>query len=160
MYTKRTGVVKTHNEPSVASPCYISGREVVHFGMGTRSEIFDLPIVQLLCSDTGFTNPIIPSTAMNPSAEVLVSTFGLQELHGSITPLYTIEMNTGISLSRLGVHTPIILTVNKRPCPCSDHTCAPQLTCTSFGRRTIGIMFYGLTAFVGFVIPFIPETHL
>lgn len=117
MHTKRTGVVKTHNEPSVASPCYISGREVVHFGMGTRSEIFDLPIIQLLCSDTGFTNPIIPSTAMNTSARVLVSTFGLQELHGSITPLYTIEMNTGISLSRLGVHTPVIFTSTSGPAP-------------------------------------------
>jgi hypothetical protein len=90
MHTRRTDVVKTRNDPSVASSCYISGREVVHFGMGARSEIFDLPIVQLLCSNTGCTNPIIPSTAMITPAPVLVSTFGLQEFHGSITPLYTI----------------------------------------------------------------------
>jgi hypothetical protein len=46
---------------------------------------------------------------------MLVSTFDLQEFHGSITPLYTIEMNTGISLSRLGVHTPIIFTSTSGP---------------------------------------------
>jgi hypothetical protein len=50
--------------------------------------------------------------------------------------------------------------VDKRPCPCPDHTCAPQLTSPSFGRQIIGIMFYGLTAFVGSVISYIPETHL
>ena len=54
---------------------------------------------------------------MNTSARVLVSTFGLQELHDSITPFYTIEMNTGISLSRLGVHTPIIFTSTSGPAP-------------------------------------------
>ena len=52
------------------------------------------------------------------------------------------------------------LHVDKRPCPCPDHTCAPQLTSPSFGRQIIGIMFYGLTAFAGSVISYIPETHL
>ena len=161
MYTKRTGVVKTHNEPSVASPCYISGREVVHFGMGTRSEIFDLPIIQLLCSDTGFTNPINHTI----HGDEHISTSARQYIR--LTRVAWIDHTF---VHHRDEHRNIIvppwcsytryLHVDKRPCPCPDHTCAPQLTSPSFGRQIIGIMFYGLTAFAGSVISYIPETHL